>query len=63
MKSKVIIICLIFDPIIVYIYRQKCRVIFNMIDIFTLNKFHLRPADKMPYKLKRKEEMPLYERL
>ena len=46
MKSKVTIICLIFDPIIVYIYRQKYRVTFNMIDIFTLNKFHLRPQTK-----------------
>ena len=61
MKSKVTIICLIFDPIIVYIYRQKYRVTFNMIDIFTFNIFHSRPADKMPSKLKRKGEMPLYE--
>lgn len=34
-----------------------------MIDIFRFTKFTSRPADKMPYKLKRKEEMPLYERL
>ncbi len=33
----------------------------NMIDIPKLIKFTSRPADKMSYKFKRKEEIPLYE--
>jgi hypothetical protein len=34
-----------------------------MIDIFRFNKVTSNPADKMPHKLKRKEEIPLYEHL